>query len=191
MALEFLHKISNNLVLRKFLLKIRYPAGIGLVVLLLRYMHAEYLFCAFLVSMFGEAIQLWAFASLNKNAELAAKGPYVMVRNPMYLGRYFLVFGLLMLFKSFYVLPVYTVFYYFYMVNRVKREEAKLTPLLGEPYAKFCADVNRLLPDLRKIFKPEVRFFSFKLLVQNNGHWNLLSLLAVYAVILGYVEFYL
>jgi len=42
---------------------------------------------------------------------------------------------------------VYTVIYYFYMVNRVKREEAHLRAVLGAPYAEYCAAVRRFLPD--------------------------------------------
>ena len=37
------------------------------------------------------------FASLTKNSDLAIRGPYAMVRNPMYLGRFFILFGFLML----------------------------------------------------------------------------------------------
>ena len=55
------------------------------------FMKPQWWLAAFLVSMFGELIQLWAFASLIKNKELAVRGPYVVTRNPMYLGRFFVI----------------------------------------------------------------------------------------------------
>ena len=73
--------------------------------------------------MFGELIQLWSFASLDKNSDLAIRGPYALVRNPMYLGRYFILLGFLILLGAWWVLVVYSVVYWFYMDTRVEREE--------------------------------------------------------------------
>ena len=56
--------------------------------------------------MFGEAIQLWCFASLDKGRTLAFNGPYALVRNPMYLGRYFILLGGLMLLGNAWLLLV-------------------------------------------------------------------------------------
>jgi len=141
------------------------------------------------VSLFGEAIQLWSFASLVKNEQLTARGPYVLVRNPMYLGRYFLILGLLLLFANPWVLLGYSVLYYFYMVNRVGREEQRLAGLLGEPYARYRTDVNRFLPDPRRLTDPAMRFFSLPVMVNNNGHWNLLSVLIGYGALYLYIFF--
>jgi len=60
-----------------------------------------------LVSVLGEAIQLWSFASLVKNEQLTARGPYVLVRNPMYLGRFFLILGIALLFGNVYITLAY------------------------------------------------------------------------------------
>ncbi|MDH5648210.1 MAG: isoprenylcysteine carboxylmethyltransferase family protein [Gammaproteobacteria bacterium] len=184
--LQSIHNIFNQPALRKLFLKVRYVLALVLVLVLLKTMHSELMLAAFLVSLFGEAIQLWSFASLVKNRELTARGPYVMVRNPMYLGRYFLVLGFVILFGNIYVVVGYTVLYYFYMVNRVKREEKHLQELIGEPYIRFCQDTNRFLPSLSRLLNKDVRFFSWQVMVSNNGHWNLLSMLAVYAALYGY-----
>ena len=47
--------------------------------------------------MFGQLIQTWCFASLVKNWQLTERGPYLMCRNPMYIGRYFLILGFVLL----------------------------------------------------------------------------------------------
>jgi len=51
----------------------------------------RWLWPGFFVSMAGELIQLWCFASLDKNRDLACNGPYALTRNPMYLGRFLIV----------------------------------------------------------------------------------------------------
>ena len=95
--LDTIHRFFNNPSARKIFLALRYPLFLAALVLLALKARIELLPAAFLVSLFGEAIQLWSFASLVKNEQLTARGPYVLVRNPMYLGRYFILLGGIML----------------------------------------------------------------------------------------------
>lgn len=187
--LNAIHGLFNQPQARKILLKLRYPLFIALLALLALYADPALLPLAFAVSLLGEAIQLWSFAALVKNEQLTARGPYVLVRNPMYLGRFFLILGVVLLFGNLYATLAYVVFYYFYMINRVAREEKRLMELLGQPYRDYCASVNRFLPTLRRFSDPTVRYFNWHVLYRNNGHWNLLSMLLFYAVLAGYVLF--
>ncbi|MDH3406958.1 MAG: hypothetical protein OEM48_08555, partial [Gammaproteobacteria bacterium] len=112
--LDVIHDFFNHPVARKIFLKLRYVLFLAVLLLLARYAEVSRLVPAFLVSLFGEAIQLWSFASLVKNEQLTARGPYVLVRNPMYLGRFFLILGVVLLFGNEYITAAYVVFYYFY-----------------------------------------------------------------------------
>ena len=188
--LDVIHGFFNHPVARKIFLKLRYVLFLAVLALLARYAHTSWLFTAFLVSLFGEAIQLWSFASLVKNEQLAARGPYVLVRNPMYLGRFFLILGLVLLFGNPYVTVAYAIFYYFYMVNRVQREEKHLAALLGQPYQDYCVRVNRFLPSLGRLSDPAVRFFNGSVLYRNNGHWNLLAMLLFYGILTEYLIYF-
>lgn len=188
--LNAIHGIFNQPAARKIFLQLRYPLFLAALVLLALKAEVALLPLAFLVSLFGEAIQLWSFASLVKNQQLTARGPYVLVRNPMYLGRFFLILGIVLLFANPYVTAAYVVFYYFYMVNRVGREERRLAELLGQPYRDYCARVNRFLPALGRIGDPAVRFFNWSVLFRNNGHWNLLAMLVFYAALTLYIIYF-
>lgn len=188
--LDAIHGFFNHPLARKIFLKLRYLLFLAVLVLLVFYADVSRLLMAFLVSLFGEAIQLWSFASLVKNEQLTARGPYVLVRNPMYLGRFFLILGVVLLFGNPYVTLAYAVFYYFYMVNRVGREEQRLTELLGQPYRDYCARVNRFLPSFGRLADPAVRYFNGGVLARNNGHWNLLAMLAFYGVLAGYLVYF-
>ena len=142
------HGLFNHPTLLRWLVRLRVPLFVALGVALIWYARRDWFFAALAVSTFGEAIQLWCFASLQKNQVLAANGPYALVRNPMYLGRYFLLLGMLMLLSNVWLLAAYTIVYYFYVVNRVRREEALLAPTFGEAYARYCSQVPRFLPRL-------------------------------------------
>ena len=188
--LDTVHGFFNHPLARKIFLKLRYVLFLAVLVLLARYADVALLPVAFLVSLSGEAIQLWSFASLVKNEQITARGPYVLVRNPMYLGRFFLILGIVLLFGNHYLTVAYVIFYYFYMVNRVGREERRLAQLLGQPYRDYCARVNRFLPAFSRLFDPAVRFFNGSVLYRNNGHWNLLAMLAFYGALAAYLLYF-
>ena len=181
--------LFNNPTLRKNWLKIRYLLGLLVLFLLLRYMNTDYLLSGFLVSLFGEIIQTWSFASLIKNVELTVRGPYVIVRNPMYLGRYFMGLGLVILLDNIWLVLIYTVIYVLYMVNRVNREEARLIGLL-EGYDDYRNKVRSFLPTKGVSDTNTLWYFNWDTLRTNHGDQNFVVFLLIYAIIFSYVIFF-
>lgn len=181
--LEGINAMFNHPTVRKIFLKLRVVLGIGLLALILRYGHKWIEPLGFAISMLGAAIQLWSFSALVKEKELTTRGPYVLVRNPMYLGRYFLLLGFVILLGNLWMAIAFTILYGFYMVNRVRREEVRLERLLGEPYREYCRTTRRFLPMLSRIGDPRVRFFNFAILRTNHGGWNLLATLCAWAIV--------
>ena len=181
-AVNRTHELFNNKTMRSVLLKLRYPIFLILFVILIPQIKPSWFLPGFFVSLFGELIQLWCFASLDKNKTLAVQGPYMLMRNPMYIGRFFLLLGFLFLTGNIWIILVFVVLYYFYMVNRVKREEKKLRVVFGEAYENYCSDVNRFVPSLKRVDLKSLWFFRWNILLQNNGHWNLIAVLVCYIV---------
>lgn len=175
-----LRSTFNNPRLRRFLVRLRVPLAIIAIVAAVPFLRREWLLAGFVVSMIGEAIQLWSFASLDKNSDLAIRGPYAMVRNPMYLGRYFIVLGFLMLLGQWWILVLYTLAYWYYMDTRVEREEAHLRPIFGPRYEEYCARVRRFVPGAPLAGQP-VAYWNWTLFRQNNAAMNLLGTLVVWA----------
>ncbi|MCK5528964.1 MAG: isoprenylcysteine carboxylmethyltransferase family protein [Kiritimatiellae bacterium] len=180
------HRMFNNRSARKFLLALRFPLAIGVLVLMSMNIDPNYFWPGLIVTAIGEFIQVWCFSALKKKKILAVKGLYVLVRNPMYLGRYLILFGFFLLLgqKSLWLLIVFTAVYYFYMVNRVKREEAVLIEIFGESYKQYCKDVNRFFPSFKNVDWKSLPYFRKELFFRNNAHWNMLG------TILCYVFFY-
>ncbi len=193
-AMSRIHALFNSPSLRRFLVKGRGVLTLAIGALVIVNAKPALFWWGLGVSAFGELGQLWCFASLKKQKILATRGPYVLMRNPMYIARYFLILGCLILLGS----PVnpwlaaaYTVLYYFYMANRVKREERKLVTIFGEDYERYCRETNRFLPTLRNRKWRDVWFFKWALLVGNHGVWNAVGLLAFYAAAYVYLFVYL
>ena len=172
--------------LRSFLVKMRLPLFVLLLVLVAPFARREWLLAGFVVSMLGEFIQLWCFASLDKNLTLTIRGPYTMVRNPMYLGRFFIPFGFLMLLGQWWLLLAYTVIYWLYMDARVQREEAHLKPIFGAPYEDYCAKVRRFVPGWPLAGK-QVGYWNWALFSHNNAGRNLVGTLLAWALVAAWV----
>lgn len=176
----------NNPRVRRWLVRLRVPLAIVAIIVAVPFLSREWLLAGFVVSMIGEAIQLWSFASLDKNSDLAIRGPYAMVRNPMYLGRYFIVLGFLMLLGRWWILVLYTVAYWYYMDTRVEREEAHLRPIFGPRYDEYCARVRRFMPGAPLPGQP-VAYWNWKLFRQNNALGNLAGTLLVWAAVAAWL----
>jgi steroid 5-alpha reductase family enzyme len=180
-ALAAIHRLFNNQKLRKVLLALRFPLALAALVILAICARPRYFVLGAAISAVGELLQVWCFAALKKKQVLAVKGPYVFVRNPMYLGRYLLILGGVLLAGNLWVVAGFTVLYYFYMVNRVKREEAILNGIFGESYARYCREVNAFLPSFRNVNWSDALFFRWELFFRNHAHWNLLGAILCYA----------
>lgn len=179
-AIEKIHFVFNNAKLRKILGKLRVPLCIAIFILLLLHIKPDLLLPGFLVSLLGELIQIWCFASLEKNRTLTVRGLYCLTRNPMYLGRFFLILGALIAIGNIWIIAIFCIVYYFYMVNRVKREEAVLHSVFGRDYDSYCAKVHRFLPSTKMFRWSSLMYFNWRLLKVNHGHWNILAMLFCY-----------
>ncbi len=180
--MELINKVYNHSGLRRILGTIRIPIGGIFIFLILFYGRLEMYFLAFTISFFGELIQIWSSGCLDKNEVLTIRGPYCLVRNPMYLGRFLVILGAVILLRNIYIMVIYLIAYYYYMLNRVKREERRLKDIFGEPYIDYCSKVNRFIPNSIACEKRDLLFFQFHLLIRNNEHLNFLALLSFYVI---------
>jgi len=180
----FIHALFNHKGLRRLLLQIRVPLVLLLLLAWPWWVKPQLIWCGVGISAIGEALQLWCFACIEKEKVLTIRGPYQLCRNPMYLGRYLLILGFIATTGSAIAILIFTLVYYYYMVNRVKREEPVLEEIFGEPYRAYCRDVHRFMPGHGRFDRSSFRFFDNTILLSNNGHWNLLAAVIAYIYLL-------
>ncbi len=181
--LSRIHDIFNNKKARKTFLKLRAPMGILFFVLILTQLEQAWFLPGLLVSIIGEALQIWCMSTIKTQKKLTVTGPYMFVRNPMYLGRFFLVFGILMMTGNPWLLVLLTIVYYYYMVNRVRREEKILAGLFGKDYEDFCRDVHPYLPGFKRFDPKQLGSFNRESFEQNNALTNMIATAAGYFVL--------
>lgn len=174
--------VFNNFTLRKKLLAIRIPVALGLVAVLVFNIDPHWYWPGLVVSLAGMLLQLWAFGCIRTGEVLAVDGPYMFVRNPMYIARFLLILGLVLMTGIPWLLLVYAPLYYFYMVNRVEREEPVLQDTFGGRYLDYCKRVPRFLPTLKPYRRGRFFYFRARNFRRQHGALNFLAFLVLYIV---------
>jgi protein-S-isoprenylcysteine O-methyltransferase Ste14 len=118
----------------------------------------------FTIALLGQGLRLMAVASVEHirrggdHRSIAAQalirnGLYASTRNPLYLGNWLIVSGLVLIANSLFwyllVLPAFTLAY----VAIVLAEEDFLTRKFGDEYRAYAAAVNRFFPGARGVWR--------------------------------------
>jgi len=106
----------------------------------------------------GEGLRLWGVAVVGKEsrtrgsgvARLVTQGPYAYVRNPLYLGNFFLTLGATFISELLWMVPIAVVLYLIQYIPIVLWEEEVLAQRFGREYAAYCRHVPRWIPRWRR-----------------------------------------
>ncbi len=149
-----------------------------------------------LVSLFGEMIRVisvgYAFAGTSgresylRAENLNVTGIYSIVRNPLYIGNFFMFTGLVAVFSNIYALLVFGVFlilqYYFVILA----EENFLIETYGKDYETYCTRVRRIIPTFKDYKKNRNPFNLKKVIFKEND--SVFNMLVMYLLVLLYKE---
>jgi protein-S-isoprenylcysteine O-methyltransferase Ste14 len=110
-----------------------------------------------LAALLGAVLRVWGAAYLGYSTvhhgdmqagAVMADGPFRYVRNPLYLGGWFMMLAVTLLMTpsgALFTIVLITIFY----MRLILGEEAFLGEQLGQPYAEYMRAVPRLIPRLR------------------------------------------
>jgi protein-S-isoprenylcysteine O-methyltransferase Ste14 len=111
---------------------------------------------AWLVFLTGVAFRWWATLHIagRKNECLVSSGPYSICRNPLYLGTSLITLAIAFYLQSVTFAAGVAVTFLFYLAVTVRDEERRLRKRFGDVYDRYCQDVPRFLPRLRRPDSP-------------------------------------
>lgn len=135
------------------------------------------------VSILGELIQMWAGSQLHKDKHFTVSGPYSHVRNPMYIGRFFLGLGFFIMTASPYFIAGYVLIFAAYAHFRVKREESRLQVIFAPDYQHYCSEIHRWLPKFKAYSRSESKNASWAMVCENHENINMMGTLIVLAAV--------
>ncbi len=185
-----IHALFNHPAARSVVKKARIPLALAFLLFVLTQLEPAWFLPGLAISVAGEALQVWCLGTIRTRKQLTMTGPYLFARNPMYIGRFFLILGVLVMTGNPLLIAFYVLLYYFYMVNRVKREEKALAECFGDAYAAYCRDVPPYLPTLRRFEARQLLSFNRESLRQNHALQNLAAAVACWGILYFFTFIY-
>ncbi len=94
----------------------------------------------------GLFIRSWSAGMLRKSEVLSVSGPYALVRNPLYVGSFLMMFGFCLLMRDWFAMafivgPMAIVYWF-----QVKREEAGLSKRFKSQWTSYVQKTGRFFP---------------------------------------------
>lgn len=113
--------------------------------------------------VFGLLLRIWARQHCTYRQEitkhLAASGPYLLVRNPLYIGNTLMCLGAVVLSELLWLVPITLLNCVLVYALTVRHEEERLSLRYGEAYRRYMLEVPRWFP----------RFMHLKNIELNKG----------------------
>jgi protein-S-isoprenylcysteine O-methyltransferase Ste14 len=120
----------------------------------------------------------------NKRGQCAdslnTDGLYSVMRNPLYVGNFFIVLGITLLFPRLEVIGLNVLLFVLFYVPIILREEEFLLGKFGQEYAEYRRRTWAVIPNFRLWKKPQLKFNFLRVLYRENGTFM--------GIILGFVS---
>lgn len=106
---------------------------------------------ALILLLIASAGRMWAslFIAGRKDTELVTRGPYSLVRNPLYLFSFTGFLGAGLAFESFVLTGIMALIFLISHLPAIRHEEARLARRFGAEYDRYSREVPAFIPTLR------------------------------------------
>jgi protein-S-isoprenylcysteine O-methyltransferase Ste14 len=127
------------------------------------------------LGVFGLLVRGWAAGTIHKEKELTTTGPYAYMRNPLYVGTFFLGLGVTVAGGRWWWPALFLAFYVGVYGPTMAGEAALLAELFGDRYGVYAAHVPALMPRLTPWRDPGVSGGGFTFAqYRRNREWEAL-----------------
>jgi len=169
--------------LREFLIRYRATAATLclIVVLILARPTAFSIFLGFIFIMSGVFFRAWASGHILKDRELATKGPYSIMRNPLYFGSFLIGVGIAIAANQLTCWLITVGYFIFFYTFLIIVEHKHLLRLFGDEYRQWASSTGIFFPRLRKIRE---NAFDIALYMKNREYRVFIFALFVVAVLI-------
>ena len=140
----------------------------------------------------GEAIRFWALGFMEKKGKkLAMSGPYAFVRNPLYVGNFFLGLGVAVIVWNWIIGIVFLAGFFGIYAGTIRGEEKHLREMFGKTYEDYCKSVPPFLPRLTPYQAPEKDSFLWSRIVKHHEYITVLGIALMVMLIHLYDDLFL
>ena len=145
-----------------------------------------------LLLVIGEAIRFWALGFMErKGKKLATNGPYAFVRNPLYVGNFFLGLGVAVIVWNWVIGVIFLAGFLGIYAGTIRGEEKHLREMFGAAYEDYCKSVPRFFPRLTPYKSPEKDSFLWSRIVKHHEYITVLGITLMILLIHLYDDLFL
>jgi len=118
----------------------------------------------YILLLCGLLLRLWSILYIGgrKGSELQTKGPYSLVRHPLYLGSLLLGVGFALITNNLVVLGLVVLFFILQYTFTIRNEEQELIAIFGDRYLEYKRKVPCFLPRRFKAESEPPQSLEFK-----------------------------
>jgi len=140
----------------------------------------------------GEMIRFWALGFVEKKGQkLAMSGPYAFVRNPLYVGNFFLGLGVAVIVWNWVILVIFLAGFLGIYTGTIRGEEKHLREMFGKPYEDYCENVPSFLPRLTPYATPEKESFLWSRIIKHHEYITMAGIALMVMMIHLYDDLFL
>jgi len=156
----------------------RVPAGtlLGAVFIVLMHPSVKSLWVGSFIALGGALLRLWAAGHIDKGKALTQGGPYAFTRNPLYLGSFFMAFGIIVSGRDYRLLLAFGIFFLLFYYPVMRAEELELLNGYGERFIEYSRKVPLFFPSLRASVKGSSTFLWSRV-IKNREHRTMVGFL--------------
>ncbi len=137
----------------------------------------------------GELIRVWSLGFLEKKGKkLATNGPFAYVRNPLYVGNFFIGLGVAVAANRFWLIGLFMIGFVVLYGGTVEREEKDLLRKFGETYSIYVHRVPRFFPRFGAHHDQKGISFQWSRLIQYREYVAVAGLLLFFFVLYLFEE---
>ena len=142
--------------------------------------------------MIGELIRFWALGFVEKKGQkLAMSGPYAFVRNPLYVGNFFLGLGVVVIVGNWIVLALFLAGFLGIYAGTIRGEEKHLQEMFGTPYEDYCKNVPSFFPRPTPYAAPTKDSFLWGRIIKHHEYITVAGILLMLMMIRLYDKLFL
>ncbi|MCU0287342.1 MAG: isoprenylcysteine carboxylmethyltransferase family protein [Acidobacteria bacterium] len=164
---------------------IKYRSSIGLICLIIVLYFAQpspkSVFFGFFFIIAGMFFRGWASGYINKDNELATRGPYALTRNPLYFGNFILGIGIAIAGNNIYSYVIFILFYATFFPFLMTIEHKRLKKKFGQKYEEWAKGSNSFFPKIKKV---DCRGYNISYYMKNREYQVLYFSLFIIAVMI-------
>ncbi len=122
-------------------------------------------------------------------ATLNTTGIYSILRNPLYLGNFFMMLGVVMFIRVWWVWVIYALAFWLYYERIIMAEESFLKDKFGKTYEDYANRTPAFLPNF-KLWRPNILPFSWRNVLKReySGFFALISSMMFLELVGDYLE---